>query len=763
MAKNPFNSKNVPSSKQKRNRFDLSFQNNLTMQFGTLYPVFCKEVIPGDSFRIKPTFALRFMPMVFPVQTRMRAHLHFFYVKNRYLWDGWSDFIFKTENQAVDATGQPVTPEGCPYLEINPNQFSQMFGTSKIVDYMGIPTTKVSSNQGSTFQFSTPAAFACGDSGKGFNYYAGTIGSNNPIPSNCYVSTVIPESGAIYSKVLINNLDLPDGTALVVPDSAGQQYVVFNIYIGSRNDSYSYQDIADYLVGAKNIFKLVYNDGVQTYSTSITPNSVTKVTSEDKYGIQLKFDLFVLAITKDFNKIQSLGISIQINNASSPYLFHSSSDSVQVTVGSAYDTTQLQVQPVVPVDFTSNECPFGSVINDTIGKLPTINALPFRAYEMIYNSFYRDSRNNPYYLNGLPCYNKFIPSTAGGADGNVYSLRRRNWEQDFLTTAVTNPQFGPAPLVGITNTGAMTFSDDSGNEYKAQATFAEDGETITGFSVQSPDMPQGTLRALVDLASSGISINDLRNVNALQRYLEKTLRRGLMYKDQLENHFGVRISSDVMQLPEFIGGVSRDISVNQINQTTPTSDAPLGSYAGQAYCLGEGHSVSCFCPEHGFIIGILSIAPMANYSQLMPKMFYKGVDALDYYTPEFAHIGMQPIPYSEVCPVNAFVKKGINDYASFAGTPFGYQRAWYDYLASVDEVHGMFRTNLRNFLVNRVFQGVPELSKAFLTVDPSQLNDIFNVPETNEAGNIYDKILGQVYFEVTAKRPIPMYSVPSLE
>ena len=76
-----------------RNTFDLSFQNNLTMDFGKLYPVFSKEVLPGDSFHIDPTFGLKFAPMVFPTQTRMTARLHFFYVRNRNLWKDWPDFI----------------------------------------------------------------------------------------------------------------------------------------------------------------------------------------------------------------------------------------------------------------------------------------------------------------------------------------------------------------------------------------------------------------------------------------------------------------------------------------------------------------------------------------------------------------------------------------------------------------------------------------------------------------------------------------------
>ena len=79
MAKNIFTQTKEFVNQPKRNTFDLSFQNNLTMEFGKLYPVFLKEVIPGDSFRIQPTFALRMLPMVFPVQTRIKANLHFFY------------------------------------------------------------------------------------------------------------------------------------------------------------------------------------------------------------------------------------------------------------------------------------------------------------------------------------------------------------------------------------------------------------------------------------------------------------------------------------------------------------------------------------------------------------------------------------------------------------------------------------------------------------------------------------------------------------
>ncbi|WP_354667230.1 major capsid protein [uncultured Duncaniella sp.] len=83
---NPFGKDGGPVNSVPRNTFDLSFQNNLTLPFGALVPCFCKETLPGDSFRIDTTFGLRFMPTAFPLQTRIRADVHFFYVRNRNLW-----------------------------------------------------------------------------------------------------------------------------------------------------------------------------------------------------------------------------------------------------------------------------------------------------------------------------------------------------------------------------------------------------------------------------------------------------------------------------------------------------------------------------------------------------------------------------------------------------------------------------------------------------------------------------------------------------
>ena len=416
-------------------------------------------------------------------------------------------------------------------------------------------------------------------------------------------------------------------------------------------------------------------------------------------------------------------------------------------------TSVLSTQSVSGVrDITFKECPW----TKTGQKGVNISALPFRAYESIYNAFYRDQRNNPYMIDGVPEYNKWLPTTDGGMDNHVYSLHYANWEQDFLTTAVQSPQQGIAPLVGIvSNNGisSLAFTDsESGESFTAQIDLNEDG-TVKEFKANTSDMPVSQYRTLIDFATSGISINDFRNVNALQRWLETNMRKGYRLKDIIKGHYDVNVRFDELDMPEFIGGVVQDVMPTMVTQTTEGGEgSPLGSYAGQLSCVGTSkHSIRHYCDEPGWIIGILSVVPVPNYSQLLPKYFMRD-NVLDYFFPEFGHIGYQPITYREVCPIQA--KAAGKDLS----TAFGYQRAWYEYISRVDEVHGQMRTSLRNFLINRVFDVAPELSESFLLVDPSQTNEIFTVTAENE-----DVWMGQVYFDYQAKEPIPLYGIPKLE
>lgn len=204
-------------------------------------------------------------------------------------------------------------------------------------------------------------------------------------------------------------------------------------------------------------------------------------------------------------------------------------------------------------------------------------------------------------------------------------------------------------------------------------------------------------------------------------------------------------------MPEFIGGISQDINSSAVVNQAASENYKLGEFAGTLTAFGNGkNKVRKYCDEPGFIVAILSISPIPTYSQLLPKMFLKH-HRLDYYFPEFGHIGLQSIPLKEVAPLQ--VHKLAPDRKD---DTFGYQRSFYDYVQSTDEVHGSLRTSLRNYLINREFADIPALSKQFIEISPEEVNDIFAVTEDTH------KVVGQVSFQITAKRPIPFFGTPTL-
>jgi len=405
-------------------------------------------------------------------------------------------------------------------------------------------------------------------------------------------------------------------------------------------------------------------------------------------------------------------------------------------------------------------------------KQVKLSAYPFRAYEGIYNAYYRDIRNNPYILNGQEEYNVFIPNDAGGADSITYPLRYVNWEKDMFTTAVPSPQQGRAPLVGLT-TYTETVTNDSGVSSTSLklALVDEDGRryhiTASGDadsmkSVDYEELPSTVVlnpmnsRSLIDAATSGISIPDLRIVNAYQKYLELNMRKGYSYKQIIEGRFDCNVRYDELLMPEFIGGITRPVSMNRIVQTVEMNGdgsyaGALGSMAGDAFVSGiTDNSISVFCDEESIVMGLLTVVPRAVYTQVLPKHFlYR--DLLDSFQPEFNYLGFQPITKAEICPVQAYnAGESLSDV-------FGYQRPWYEYVSMLDTAHGQFLTTMRNFLVNRIFNETPALNESFLLVDENQVNQVFSVTEAT------DKIFGQVVFNIDARLPIARAAIPRLD
>lgn len=766
MAKSVWDATLDVDNKLERNGYDLTHSYNFSTGFGRLVPVFCARCAPKSSFRINPAVGLQFMPMQFPVQTDMQARISFFKYPLRALYKDYKDLVGGFR-QGLEQ----------PYIDFR-DSFESMVGVGKIADYLGVPVIKVG-GYGSGVVVS---------SSSGFSFYTllssntlqlmSSISSSTEIPGVVYATIVpLPDSlkeAAATSSVNVSFLNpsllsyfssvngdkFDSGSSFYTKIVTSQLYLSF---LDSSNSVLSSVDVSDWpAVRFQNSSGFPGFKPGDTYSTENILYS--PVSLEIPQGaVSLAFGVFY-TFDKNFPDTFTAG---QWADGFIQWLDFSPNS------GFSFYLVVQDAEPSSDVEEISRQTsPYYDSSSSNSLKQLKLSAYPFRAYEGIYNAYYRDIRNNPYILSGQEEYNVFIPNDKGGADLITYPLHYANWEKDMFTTAVQSPQQGRAPLVGLT-TYTETVTDDSGVSSTSLklALVDEDGRryhvTASGDadsmkSVNYEELPSTVVlnpmnsRSLIDAVSSGISIPDLRIVNAYQKYLELNMRKGYSYKQIIEGRFDCNVRYDELLMPEFIGGMTRPISMNRIVQTVEINGdgsyaGALGSMAGDAYVSGTtDNSISVFCDEESIVMGILTVVPRAIYTQVLPKHFlYR--DLLDSFQPEFNYLGFQPITKAEICPVQAYnAGESLTDV-------FGYQRPWYEYVSMLDTAHGQFLTTMRNFLVNRVFNETPALNESFLLVDENQVNQVFSVTEAT------DKIFGQVVFNIDARLPIARAAIPRLD
>ncbi|QXN75279.1 major capsid protein [Microvirus mar59] len=744
-----FSKNQGPKTKISRNTFDLSHQNNATMRFGEIYPILVEPVLPGDTVRMDLACGIRAMPTAFPVQTKVKLCAHAFYVRNRNLWKDWPAFITRTGNKKLSF---PVLSSATT---------TSIVGTGKLGDYMNLPTTVVGSSRSiQTINSGVNLLSDYGSYGTGKYLFYNTEGYGSDAVLGGRSSTVIlfPTDVGSYST----------GTNNILSYSiVSQEWAILKkgMYVNFELDMPAewYETIIDSGIVPYVIYRTSATDRYNQISSWFGAGQITLKSRTDTRAIIN----VLMPVLKDYNQSfdSQVALSLAFWKQDSSLIREGYWDGTFNRIeSSAWWLPRFADSVVYPqstlTDFAwqiPDVMEYRDVLDDP-SDYPSVSALPFRAYESIYNAFYRDERNNPLYVNGIFDPNVYLPTTEGGPDDTRYELRKVNWEQDFLTTAMPTPQQGIAPLVGITSSGVATFALEDGTTETVQLETAEDGDTVTGAKFSNSVDPS-VRRSIVNIATSGISINDFRGVNALQRWLETNIRRGYKYKDQIESHFGTTPSYAELDMPEFCGGLTHYFDSSQINQTVDNQQEPLGSYAGQLSCVaGNSHTINRTFDEHGYFIVVAFIVPVPVYTQLMPKDFIKR-DPLEYFFPEFGHLGMQPITYGEVAPLQSLLNEQPLE------STFGYQRAWYEYMSRQDEAHGDFRTTLRDFLLARQFRSLPSLTPEFLTVDPEQLNDIFTINYVQRDGEQIPVMpfLGQFHFKEIMKRKIPRYGIPRLE
>ena len=375
---------------------------------------------------------------------------------------------------------------------------------------------------------------------------------------------------------------------------------------------------------------------------------------------------------------------------------------------------------------------------------PSVSQLPFRAYQKIWYDYYRDQTldDDETQLTGSLDYNVENATVA-----DLISLKKRNWEKDYFTSALPFTQRGDevllplgesAPVSGI----PLMYSEGhtpptAGTELYSGIT---DGRKIQVLGDGDIAYFEGLSADLSEATAS--SINTIRRAFSLQRWLEKNARAGARLIEHVLIHFGVKSSDARLQRAEYIGGGKLPISIGEVLQTSETSTTVQGNMSGHGMAAGNAVFVNKYFEEHGFLMGIISIMPRTAYSQGIPKIFSK-FDKFDFYYPDFANVGEQPVLNQELY---------LDLEASNNEATFGYQPRYSEYRFMWDTVHGEFRETLDYWTMYRKFYELPVLNKDFINSDPT--NRVFPVLDGSH------KCLIQSYAKVMAIRAVSKFGDP---
>lgn len=376
-----------------------------------------------------------------------------------------------------------------------------------------------------------------------------------------------------------------------------------------------------------------------------------------------------------------------------------------------------------------------------------IQCLPFAAYQKIYNDYYR-----PQYIENEVTW-RLSDGNNNAILSDLLTMRRRCYDNDYFTANLPTPQKGaevqiPGGAVTFDATGfgatAPTFRDNASASLSGGVTVNISDEINIGANpnIMGYD-PAGTLNA------PAIGLNELREANALQKWLEMLNRVGSRYKELIHGTFGITVEDFRLDRPEFITGVKNAVIISEVLNTTGDTGAgdplPQGNMAGHGVSVIEGYQDEYFVKEHGYIIGVLSVMPKATYMEGIERHWLRD-SPNDWYWPHFANLGEQATLNMELMAYNADQNE-----------TFGYMPRYSELRTITDGVAGDFRNSLQFWTLVRDFVGVtPNLNRDFLDVNEADITRIF------AAGGSDDYFYFHVLHKIGASRLIPVYGTPQL-
>jgi hypothetical protein len=423
-----------------------------------------------------------------------------------------------------------------------------------------------------------------------------------------------------------------------------------------------------------------------------------------------------------------------------------------------------------------------------IKKPFTINALPIRAYVKIWNEFFRDENvDNAAVLKTDDADVTYTMST-GEADTMEKELKEAvtggnplpvNKFHDYFTSCLPYPQRGPevtipmlgnAPIALYNTVSTPKLSNKAiawGNSKTSTDLYVSENITAnlqdpkyvgtakneTGKYFWFENGATDTTAAFgADLSEvAGATINQLRQAISVQQYYEALARGGSRYREQVQAIWNVIISDKTVQVPEYLGGGRFHVNINQIVQTSgqqTSNDTPIGETGAMSVTPISESSFTKSFEEHGFVIGVACVRHNHSYQQGLER-FWSRQDRLDYYVPQFANLGEQPVKKKEIMLTGDKTDEET----------FGYQEAWADYRMKPNRVSGLMRSNAEGTLdfwhYADNYATVPTLSQEWMEEGKAEIARTLIVQ--NEP-----QFFGAIRVANKTTRRMPLYSVPGL-
>lgn len=416
----------------------------------------------------------------------------------------------------------------------------------------------------------------------------------------------------------------------------------------------------------------------------------------------------------------------------------------------------------------------------------SVSALPFRAYALIMNEWFRDENlSDPLVVPvddatvaGVNT-GTFVTDVAKG--GLPYKAAKYH---DYFTSCLPSPQKGPDVLIPSATSGeypVVPRAEKISPEILGSVPYTASGiggslapilnnitfngtgaQIINQSGTSSGDYGLPVIDNLWALSSGGLgaSINQLRMAFQIQKLYEKDARGGSRYIEILKSHFGVTSPDARLQRPEYLGGNRVPININQVVQQSATAsgETAQGTVTGMSVTTDTHSDFTKSFTEHGFVVGVMVARYDHTYQQGLER-FWSRKDRFDYYWPVFANIGEQAVKNKEIYAQGPAKKDSAGNVID--DQVFGYQEAWADYRYKPSRVTGEMRSQYAQSLdvwhLADDYSALPMLSDSWIREDKANVDRVLAV-----TSSVSNQLFADIYIKNRTTRPMPMYSIPGL-